>query len=99
MDSRRRLSGERGLGIISLRAPGIEAQFERKSLLLDRNPPRCRSRVREHNRHGSSSAIVDIRGDNETIFTINGLLFRANVIRSASDSDYLLCYFSDVNNV
>lgn len=38
MDSRRGLSGERGLGIISLRAPGIEAQFERKSPTLDRNP-------------------------------------------------------------
>lgn len=35
---------ERGLGIISLRAPGIEAQFERKSLLLDRNPSRWLSR-------------------------------------------------------
>lgn len=38
MDSRRGLSEERGLGIISLRASGIEAQFQRKSLTLDHNP-------------------------------------------------------------
>jgi len=36
---------ERGLGIISLRALGIEAQFERKSLLLDRNPSRWSLRL------------------------------------------------------
>jgi len=52
MDSRRGLSGERSLGIISLRAPGIEAQFERKSSTLDRNPLLLDGRrVHEHDRH------------------------------------------------
>lgn len=68
MDSRRGLSGERGLGIISLRAPGIEAQFERKSPTLDRNPLLLDGRrVHEHDRHDFHlrirESLIDTRFD------------------------------------
>lgn len=92
---------ERGLGIISLRAPGIEAQFGTE---VSPTRPQPFSMVVEHDRHGPSLyATVDKRRYRRKIISlssINELYFaRARSDQRISHSDYLLCYFNDVNIV